>query len=186
MTHLSTRLQSVAGGLEIQLGNLRTVSPRSCHCRALWPRPALAAGLAMWSAFLTKRRSDTTSMVRGIVSAREGTMLHHERCGQARNVSSQGRTGTQSIPATTPTGEHFWTEMEGSWPNIFIVWCNLNIFHRKENKNTIIIIMIIKRTFFSPALSSQGLRNPKDWVSIKRILPGTHRNWGWEPHIAWV
>lgn len=31
----------------------------------------------------------------------------------------------------------------------------------KENKNTIIII-IKKRTIFSPALSSQSLRNPKD------------------------
>lgn len=32
-TNLSTRSQSVAGGLEIQLGNLRTVSPGGCRCR---------------------------------------------------------------------------------------------------------------------------------------------------------
>lgn len=134
MTNLSARLQPVAGGLEVQLGNLWTVSPRGCHCRALWPHPALVAGLAMWSPFLIKHRGDMTSMVHSIVSAREGTMLHHERCGQARNVSSQGRTGTQSIPATTPTGKHFWTEMEGSWPNIFIVWWNLNIFHGKRKQ----------------------------------------------------
>lgn len=182
MTNLSTSLQSVAGGLEIQLGNL-TVSPRGCDCRALGTHPVLAAGLAVRSAFLTKHHGDMASMVRGIVSAREATMLHHERCGQARNVSSQARTGTQSIPATSPTGEHFWTEMEGSWPNMFIVWWNLNIFHgkrkQKHNNNN------KKRTNFSPALSSQGLRNPKDWVCIKRILPGTHRNWGWELHIAW-
>jgi len=118
------------------------------------------------------------------LSQQEGTMLHHERCGQVRNVSSQGRTGTESIPATTPMGEHFWTEMEGSWPNFFIVWWNLNIFQgkRKQNHNN---NNNKKRTIFSPALSSHGLRNPKDCISIKTILPGTQRNWGWEPHIAW-
>lgn len=125
------------------------------------------------------------STVHGIVSAREGTMLHHERCGPARNVSSQGTTGTQSIPATTPTGEHFWTEMEGSWPKIFIVWWNLNIFHGKRKQKHNNINNNKKGTIFSPHLSSQGLRNPKDWVSIKRILSGTLKNWEWEPHIVW-
>lgn len=177
----------MAGGLEIQLAKLQRVSPRCCHYRALWPHPALMAGLALWSVFLTKHHGDTTSMVHGIVSAREGTMLHHKRCGQARNVSSQGRTGIQSIPATTLMREHFLTEMEGSWPHIFIVWWNLNIFlgkrkqkHSNNNNNN-----NLKRTIFGPALSSQNLRNPKDWVSIKRIPPGIHRNWRWEQHIAW-
>lgn len=159
MTHLSTRLQSVAGGLEIQMENLQTVSTRGCHCRAMWLHPALVAGLAKWSAFLTKHHSDTTSMVHGIVSVWEETMLHHERCGQARNVSSEGSSGTQSIPATTPTGEHFWTEMEGSWPNIFIVWWNLNIFHgkrkQKHNSNN------YKKNNFQLSFIQSGFEKPQ-------------------------
>lgn len=54
----------------------------------------------------------------------------------------------------------------------FSLFGKISIFSMgKENKNT-----IKKKAFFSPALSSQGLRNPKEWVAIKRILPGTHRN----------
>lgn len=103
-TNFSTRLQSVAGGLEIQPAKLRTVSPRCCHYRALWPHPALMAGLALWSVFLTKHHGNTTSMVHGIVSAREGTMLHRKSCGQARNVSSQEGQGYKVYQLQLPRG----------------------------------------------------------------------------------
>lgn len=158
MTNLSTRLQSVAGGLEIQLGNLWTVSLRGCHRRALWPHSAPVLGLPCEGHF-----SQSTMVTwlplpwwHGIVSAREGTMLHHERCGPARNVSSQGTTGTQSIPATTPTGEHFWTEMEGSWPKIFIVWWNLNIFHGKRKQKHNNINNNKKKNNFQPTFIQSG------------------------------
>lgn len=177
-TNLSTRPQSVAGGLEIQLGNLRTVSPGGCRCRVcdlVTNQPV--AGLAMWTAFLTKSHGDVSSMVRGIVSAREGAILHHERCGQSRNVSTQGRTGTQSIPAPAPMG----SISEQKWRALgqpFSLFGEISTFSTgKENKK--------KRMIFSPTLSRQGMRNPKDWISVKRILPGTHRNWEWEPHTAW-
>lgn len=177
MTSLSTGLQSVAGGLEIQLGNLWRVSPRGCHHRALWPHSAAALGLPCEVHF-----SQSTMVTRlpwcVALSLQERGPCHTMRdVGQPGMSAHREQQGHKAYQLQLPRGsisELKWRALGQRFP----LFGKISIFSMgKENKNTILLIIIKKKgMIFTPDLSNQSLRNPKDWVSIKRILSGTLKN----------
>lgn len=161
MTHLSTRLQSVAGGLEIQLENLQTVSIRGCHCRALWLHPALAAGLPRGVRFSQSTMVIQLPWCMALSQHEKGPCCTIRDVGKPGMLAQREVQGHKAYQLQLPWGsisELKWRALG----QIFSLLDEISTFSTgKENKNTTIMI-IIKRTIFSSALSSQGLRNPKD------------------------
>lgn len=185
MTNLATRLQRVAGGLEIQLRHLWAVSPRGCHRWALWPHSAPALGLPCEVHFSQSTMVTRLPWCMALSQQERGPHCTTRDVGQPGMSAHREHQGHKAYQLQLPRGsisELKWRAL-GQRCSLF---GEISIFSMgKENKNTIILIIIKKRTISSPDLSSKGLRNLKDWVLIKRIFSGTLKNWEWEPHIVW-
>lgn len=177
MTSLSTRLQNVAGGLEVQLGNLWRVSPRGCHHRALWPHPAAVLGLPVkcishkapwWHGFhgawhcLSRRGDHATPWE--MWASQECQLTGNNRDTKHTSYNSHGGAFLNWNGGLLAKDFHCLVKSQ------YFPW------EKKTKKHNTINNNFLKRMTFSPDLSNQGLRNPKDWVSINRILSGTLKN----------
>jgi len=163
-------LCQVMTSLGIQLGSLRTVSPRGCHWRSLWSHPVLRVDLPRELCF-----SQNTMVIRFpwhmALSQQEGG-----RCCIMRDVGKAGMSahregrGHKAYQLQLPRG----SISELKWRALgqtFSLFGKISTFSTgKENKNT--MKKKENKAFFSPDLSSQDLRNypplpSKDWVVIK-------------------
>lgn len=147
MTNLSTRLQSVAGGLEIQLGNLWTVSLRGCHRRALWPHSAPVLGLPCEGHFSQSTMVTWLPRCMALSQQERGPCCTMRDVGQPGMSAHREQQGHKAYQLQLPQG----SISELKWRALgqrFSLFGEISIFSMgKENKNTIILIIIKKEQF---------------------------------------
>lgn len=155
MTNLSTRLQSVAGGLEIQLRNPWTVSPRGCHHWPLWHHSAPVLGLSCEVHF-----SQSTMVIRlpwcmALSQQERGPCCTTRDVGQPGMSAHREQQGHKANQLQLPWGSI--SELKWRTPGQrYSLFGEISIFSMgKENKNTI-ILLIIKKNNFQPRFIQSG------------------------------
>lgn len=170
--------------LGIQLGNLRTVSPRGCHWKSLWPHPVLTVGLPHELCF-----SQSTTVIQlpchMALSQQEGgqhcIMRDVGKAGMSAHREGHGHKAYQLQLPQGSISELKWRALGQT----FSLFGKISTFSTgKENKNTmqksqhfsaqIYPAKVWETTLYSPTRTGLLLRSTKT-EGGNQILPRTNQ-----------